>query len=284
MSREILSALPPNSVTLRMLTGDVPFFASTYDPRFSFGLYVPKCHSFSGAQLPVLVIIHGTRRQTGTYFTKLKNFSEQHRCVIMCPLFPAGIIDPIDINNYKEILYRDIRYDLVLLSMLDQASKIWQLKTDKFFMHGFSGGGQFAHRFFYLHPDRIAALSVGAPGRITPPDPSNVWPAGLSDVRAKFGLPYAADFAMMARVPVQMVVGEDDLDKSMLKAIKDPNAAEKEAGMTRVARIKWLGEAWKAKGVRVELTMVPGVAHNGIHVLGHVEAWITPHIDAAGAR
>lgn len=99
------------SVLHRMLTGVVPSFVSTYDPRFSFSLYVPKAHSFdaSAPPLPLFVIIHGTRRTTEGYLTKLKMFSETHKCIVMCPLFPAGIIDPTDLNNYKALLYEGIR-------------------------------------------------------------------------------------------------------------------------------------------------------------------------------
>ena len=277
--------MPPNSVRelpdgQRWLIGQTPFFSSTIDQRFSFGLYVPKCHSFDGPDLPVLVIIHGTRRQIGNYFTKLKDFSEKHRCVIFCPLFPAGTTNPEDIHNYKTILYKDIRFDLILLSMLDQATKIWRLKVDRFFMHGFSGGGQFVQRFFYLHPNRLVAVSIGAPGRITPPDNTQMWPAGLSDVHGLFGISNVPDFQTMARVPVQMVVGANDRDTSMLETIKSPNSAEQEAGETRVERLNWLRRAWKDKGVIADMTLVPGVAHNGLRCLPAVEEWIGPLIDS----
>lgn len=269
-------------VLKKMLTGMVPSFASTYDPRFSFSMYVPEDHSFSGPPAPLLVIIHGTRRQTANYLTRLKKFAETHNCVVMCPLFPAGIIDPTDINNYKGILYEGIRFDLVLLSMLDQAGRIWQLQTEKIFMHGFSGGGQFAHRFFYLHPSRIAAISIGAPGRITPPslEPEHTWPSGLADVEELFGVP-PPSFDTMALTPIQMIVGEDDLDTSLTKLVKTPNWAELEAGLTRMGRIKWLRDAWLKKGVKVDFTAVPGAAHSGMQILGHVEAWLIPKIDAA---
>lgn len=275
------------SVVKRMLTGAVPAFASTYDPRFSFSLYVPKAHSFeaNSPRLPLFIIIHGTRRTTEGYLTKLKSFSETHKCIVMCPLFPAGIIDPTDINNYKELLYEGIRFDRVLLSMIEQVGKVWRVQTDKVFLHGFSGGGQFVHRFFYLYPDRIAAVSIGAPGRITPPSthPEHTWPTGLADVYNIFGV-QPPNFTTMAHIPIQMVVGGDDTDTSMLKAVKVPNWAEKQAGETRIERIKWLRDSWVQKGLNVDFVLVPGVAHNGMQVLGHAEAWMIPLIDAAAQR
>lgn len=279
MFNETLRDLPPNDPIIRMLSGKTPFFASVADARFSFGLLIPDGHAFSGPELPLLVVIHGTRRQTGSYLNKLKAFSNEHSCVVLCPLFPAGIIDQGDVHNYKTILYKDIRFDLILLSMIEQAARIWCLKINKFFMHGFSGGGQFAHRFFYLHPERLAGVSIGAPGRFTPPDSETSWPAGLHDVPVLFGISNCPDFRAMAAVPVQFIVGEKDTDVSQLQVVKRPNAAESEAGGNRVQRIRWLHDAWEKVGVPSELTEVPGIGHDGIKCLPFVEKWLGPHID-----
>ncbi|KAJ7282075.1 poly hydrolase [Mycena rebaudengoi] len=257
----------------QMLSGKTPFFASTLDQRFSFCLYVPTCHSFEGPPLPLLVVIHGTRRQTGSYINHLKSFSESHRCIVLCPLFPAGIIDPMDVNNYKTLLYHDIRFDLVLLSMIDQAAATWSIITQKFFLHGFSGGGQFAHRFLYLHPTRLAAVSAGAPGNITHPDTTIPWPNGLADCAQVFGIHTAPDFDEISRVPLQLVVGEKDTDGGML-------GKDDRAGRTRIDRIKYLHKALSACGVSAELVVVPGVAHDGLKCISAVERWLAPLIDA----
>jgi len=271
-----LQHLPSNHPSRRWLSGKTPFFASTFDQRFSFALHVPRSHSFRGPTLPLLVVIHGTRRQTSGYINKLQDFSDKHECIILCPLFPAGIIDPSDIHNYKTILYKDIRFDLVLLSMIDQAAAIWRIKTDRFFLHGFSGGGQFAHRFMYLHPERLAAVSIGAPGHITPPATDKPWPAGLADLSGVFGISDAPNFDAMARIPVQLVVGENDLDTSSI--MKNTNDAESEAGGTRVDRIKWLKKAFEKRGIASDLVIVPNVGHEGMKCLPAVEAWFTARV------
>ncbi|KAJ7777389.1 poly hydrolase [Mycena metata] len=249
----------------RMLTGKTPFFACTDDPRFSFGLYVPKTHSFDGPRLPLLVIVHGTRRQTGGYLTHLQTFSEQHGVVILLPLFPAGIIDPYDVHNYKNILYHDIRFDLVLLSMLQQAARTWRIDAERFFLHGFSGGAQFAHRFLYLHPGRLRGVSVGAPGSITHPTTDSAWPAGLGNTKDVLGV--VPDFAEVGRVPIQLLVGEKDTDTSMI-------SRDDLAGATRVERVRYLHKALTKHGVSSELIIVPGVAHEGMKLFSATEAWL----------
>ena len=65
-----------------------------------------------------------------------------------------------------------------------------QRQHRRFLLHGFSGGGQFVHRFGYLHADRLAGLSIGAPGRITYLDPDRPWWIGKRRLFAdQFGDP-----------------------------------------------------------------------------------------------
>jgi len=280
---ETLRRLPPNHPIVQLVSGTTPAFASTLDPRFSFQLQIPTGHNFNLTEpLPVLVCIHGTQRRTESFLTSLKDFADKHNIIIMAPLFPGGIEDPYDINNYKTVLYRDIRFDLILISMLEQASIIWRLRKDKFFIHGFSGGGQFVHRFLYLHPERLLGASIGAPGRFTPPDTSKSWPEGLADVPHLFKI--TPDFAAIARVPVQFVVGSKDVNPALLRAVKTTTAAEAEAGETRVERIEFLKHAFDELGVQSELTLVDGVGHEGTKCLPHVAKWLAPLVPAAGGR
>lgn len=60
------------------------------------------------------------------------------------------------------------------------------------------------------YPERIAADSIGAPGRITPlsTHPEHTWPAGLADVQNVYGM-QPPDFGAMAHIPIQMIVGGD---------------------------------------------------------------------------
>jgi len=61
-----------------------------------------------------------------------------------------------------------MRFDLLLLAMLDEVADFWPgIQTEKVYMMGFSRGGQFIHRFLLLHPERLYAVSIGAPGRPT---------------------------------------------------------------------------------------------------------------------
>ncbi|THU85492.1 hypothetical protein K435DRAFT_558431, partial [Dendrothele bispora CBS 962.96] len=262
---------------LRLMTGKTPFFASTLDQRFSFNLYVPKSHTFSPSssseQSDLLIIIHGTRRQTSTYHNKLKSFCDTHNVVLMTPLFPAGIEDPEDLNNYKNLVYKGIRFDLILLSMIEQVGNVWKgVRTDQVYMHGFSGGGQFVHRFMYLYPERLRGVSIGAPGRVTLPDARYTWPGGLGNVGEVFrGRENAPDYESIRKIPMQLVVGEEDRGTELLKLAKKKLNEVEEEGGDRVERLGMLKEALlglEGGGVeRVEMRIVPGVGHDGIGCL-----------------
>lgn len=73
-----------------------------------------------------------------------------------------------------------MRYDQILLDMIDCVASEWgSVDTRTFAIVGFSGGGQFVHRFFYLYPERVHAVSIGAPGRATPLV-DKAWPEGIT--------------------------------------------------------------------------------------------------------
>ena len=104
-------------------------------------------------------------------------------------------------------------------------------------LHGFSGGGQFSNRFALLHPDRVSAVSIGAPGRIT--------------------LPVSA-----APMPVQVVVGVLDDNPSEVAAVTgDPDARG------RLTQARVLADTFRELGSQVRLDVVDGVGHEGGRVV-----------------
>ncbi|WP_426245021.1 alpha/beta hydrolase [Nocardioides sp. LHG3406-4] len=249
--------------------GGVPFTASQYDQRLSYCLYVPRDLDIEDA--PLVVVQHGTARTAAKYRDDLRPFADANRAVILAPLFPAGLIDPSDLHNFKFIEYGGIRFDDALLAIVDEVAARFPVSADRFYLHGFSGGGQFAHRFFYLHPDRLAGVSIGAPGRITQLDDALPWWLGTQDFEKRFGRP--ADIEAMRRVPVQMVVGADDIETWEINNPGESNWMDgvEKTGSTRIERLRTLERNFAAHGIDVRFDMVPGVAHRGSLILPAVE-------------
>jgi pimeloyl-ACP methyl ester carboxylesterase len=250
--------LPEDHPAWGFLTGRTPFFAAVADQRFSYAMYLPRGYRSASAPLPLLVGVHGTGRRVERVRESFVNWADEHTAAVLTPLFPGGIGDPDDLHNYKLIDFNGIRFDLVLLGMVAEAGQRWNLDAERFLLAGFSGGGQFAHRFAYLHPARLRAVSIGAPGRVTLPD-DEPWPYGLAGVAERFGR--QIDLQRLRGIGVQVVVGADDSAEALLAAVS-ADERERRAGPSRVARSRRLAAELAALGVPVELEIVPGVAHD----------------------
>lgn len=238
--------------------GRTPFYACQYDQRFSYCLYVPRNYD-ENKKYPLTVVIHGTERAAQEYRNKFIDFAKSTNTIILAPLFPCGIIEPFDLDNYKFIKFHNIRFDTVLLSMIDEVASRYSIIREKFLLHGFSGGGQFAHRFLYLHPDRILGISIGAPGVITYLDNSKAWPNGISDFEKQFGK--TVDMNELKKVHIQMVVGSEDTE----------DLGNNPYGNTRIERLKALRDSFKHANISVQYDEVPGAAHEGFKILPPVK-------------
>jgi len=254
--------------------GGTPFFASRHDQRLSYAMYVPKDHTPDAAPLPLVIVQHGTGRSAELYRDQWKEFAIAHRCAILAPLFPAGLVEPGELHSFKFLEYKGIRFDDELLHIVDEVGEQFNTETSTFFLHGFSGGGQFAHRFFYAHPDRLAGVSIGAPGRITQLDDSLPWWLGTGGFKERFGI--ELDLAAMRKVPVQMVVGGDDVETWEINNTGGPNWMDgvEKTGRTRVERIETLRANFEERGIEVRFDVVPGVAHKGVAVIPVVQRFV----------
>ncbi|MBL4603837.1 MAG: hypothetical protein JKY84_13915, partial [Emcibacteraceae bacterium] len=77
--------------------GQTPFFACQFDQRFSYCLYVPKdYYTQTQDNFNLLVIIHGSARTAERYRNLFADFAEENQCIVLAPLFPIGIEDPLE--------------------------------------------------------------------------------------------------------------------------------------------------------------------------------------------
>ncbi|KAI1657695.1 alpha/beta-hydrolase [Daldinia decipiens] len=278
-----------------LLTGHIPYKSLASDPRVSYTIYVPaeaynQRHPDGAGpgpnKLPLLVAVHGTRRDVFNVYD-LVPFAESTPCAVLLPLFPTGLDGPNDIDSYKLYRSKTLRPDLALLSMLDEVATKWPaIETDKIFLMGFSGGGQFSHRFLYLYPERLAAVSAGAPGRATFLDEDQNWPAGIKDAESVFGK--AVNKELIKKVPIHLVVGDQDADIhggdefwAWVKKYLGQPGEESGPQIIKQGRFKTihdLQDSWKHEGIESKLDVVPGVAHNARGVRSVVLDFMLPQI------
>lgn len=280
--RSIDSYDPEYHRSLR-LVGSIPFTACVKDNRFSYAAYVPLNYlSLSSKGIPLVVLIHGSSREAAELRTDFASFAEEHGCAVLAPLFPHGIVEPNDDDNYKYLVYQGIRFDQILLAMVNELGQRYpKIKADApFCLYGFSGGGQFVHRFCYLQPHRVRAAVIGAPGSVTILDDEAPWPAGIQDLEERFSSGAPLDTDALRKVEMLFVVGEHDTSTDYLFAgghlSKDVSQGTKVNN--RQEELRRLEQSCRENGNSTRLEIVSGIGHEGAKMLEPVKKFFEPFL------
>jgi len=303
--------VPPQFLKSVYLVGNIPFRALATDPRVSYTLYIPQEHynpdpslqstalqtstldpRYLLPKLPLLVTIHGSSRSAETCRNLFTAFADSERVAILAPLFPAGLDGETDLDSYKLLRSKTLRSDKALLDILDDVKVRWPgIETEKVLLAGYSGGGQFVQRFFYLYPERLLAVSIGAPGRATHLDFTKRWPDGIKDVEEVFGPEVKVDLRKIMEVKhLQLVVGGDDTvihggkqfwawmagmkkartnNRDSSDQIESSNSGESEFSemtVNRLDALKAVKDDWDREGIVSRLDVVDGVRHSNVGV------------------
>ncbi|EIM73543.1 hypothetical protein A33O_15251 [Nitratireductor aquibiodomus RA22] len=256
--------------------GATPYFASRLDPRFSYCLFVPEDYAYDGDEtFGLTVLVHGTARWAEHYRSSFAEFARKHRVIVLAPLFPAGITAPGELSSYKLLRQSGVEYDRALIDMVDEVADRYRLRDRRFLLHGFSGGGHFTHRFLYLHPEWLMGASIGAPGIVTLLDFDHDFWVGVRNFEEVFGKPI--DLQAIRRVPVHMVIGEEDTETWEIRLAPGDSwwmeGAEKLAEANRLERMAALRRSLEENGVSTVQDIVPGAGHDGRLMLGPVQNW-----------
>ncbi len=239
-------------------------YTCKFDPRFSYFVYLPE--SYNTIDQPesynTIVLIHGSERSAESYRNRFKLFAEETNSVIIVPLFPVGIPESgnieADLGNYFMAVENGIRFDEILINMINEFWDRFNLKANKIMLHGFSGGAQFAHRFFYIHPERIKCISIGSMSMITYLFDTEKWPLGCMDIQNLYGVAFNID--KLKNKPIQIIVGD-----------KDTSTVENTfGGKNRLEKTKSLFDDYMKNGLNVRYDIVEGVGHNGFKLLDKV--------------
>jgi poly(3-hydroxybutyrate) depolymerase len=253
--------------------GRTAIYSAKVDLRFQYCLYVPPQ---IGPGTELVVCVHGTSRTSFLEFRDgFAEFGRWNDCAILCPIFPMGPLGDGARSGYKYMQEGDIRYDRVMLGIVEEVAEKYGRQWNDFAMFGYSGGGHFTHRFAILHPRRLWAACIGASGSVTLLDPDRDWWVGIRNLQDKFGI--AFDRAALARVPVQMLVGDADLET--WEITHQPGGTywmegANDAGRTRPERLRALQKSFEAAGVKVRFELMPGVSHNRLQAIDRVQDFL----------
>ena len=259
-------------------SGSTTIRASVADPRFSYCLYAPPKID---DQTELVVVMHGTGRTFVAYRDAFAEFGRWNNCIVLAPLFPVGVLGDGNRDGFKYIVEGDIRYDRLLLDMVREVGENYGRAFERFALFGYSGGGHFCHRFLILHPERLWAASVGAPGSVTLLDTTRDWWVGVRDLERTFGIAFRPD--EIARVPVQMVVGA--ADRETWEITHKPGGKHwmegaNDAGETRPERLSRLRDSFASVGADVRFDLIPNMSHDGQRSLDAVKTFFDEILSA----
>jgi len=200
--------------------------------KISYYLSTPKSWSEG---LRVLVSVHGISFNAAEHAMHFSRLCQQLGLVLVAPVFAAA-----DFPRYQRLGLSTHqpgpRADLALDAVLEDVTRLTGADTTRFHLFGYSGGGQFAHRYAMLHPRRVIRAVLGAPGWYTFPDRTTAYPRGLRWTRQPpvTGL----DAQHYLRVPMAVFVGEHDCYRD--PALNRSARIDRQQGYTRVDR----GQRW----------------------------------------
>jgi dienelactone hydrolase len=237
------------------------FVSARFDPRFGYAL-APAEPPAGATRAGLVVTVHNSVRWYDRNLEAFRDFGQRHGLVVLAPLFPPGLFGDDNPDGYKVLEEQGLRYDEVLHAMVREASESTGCESERFFLHGYSGGGQFVHRYLMLHPRRVRAASVGAPGAVTLLDDELPWWGGVGDIAQRFG--HGLDLEALRRVPIQLLVGSDDTNAAGLRE-QPPSrwwaSDEQRRGAHRIARLRAFQRSLLAAGAEAGFELMPGIDH-----------------------
>lgn len=240
-----------------------PLRALKADPRFSYGVYIPESVTTGRLAPRLLLTVHGSGRDADQLLHAFADTAEALGLVVLSPLFPVDVIGNGDGDGYKYLHEDGIDYIAVVDAMIAEVSARIGDDLGRPLLYGMSGGGQFVHRYAFIRPDRVLAVSAAAPGTVSLPGVDAPWWVGTADIAERFGQPL--DIDALRRIRFHLTVGGLDLDTSqILPHRRSPYGmpGDDSSGETRVDRVCALAASLTALGVPCETEVVTGVAHH----------------------
>lgn len=219
-------------------------------------LYVPKSlpdKKSVGAKL--LVLVHGRTLNAREYAERWVDAAEAKRIVIVAPLF-----DVKTFPNYNRLNIMGARADMRLLEILDDVGTVCPVDTKKLYIYGHSAGGQFAHRFALVHPERIAGGVASAAGNYTFPDPNVPYHYGIGPRPGTENITFHVDEFVGLSFAV-VVGGKDNTPDPSAGGTDTQGTSRLERGRNFFLAMKTYAKAHELP-CRLSFRIIPGVGHS----------------------
>ncbi|WP_052599717.1 alpha/beta hydrolase [Aureispira sp. CCB-QB1] len=241
-------------------------------------LYVPQ----AVAENPeigttILAVIHGYTGQANGIKGQniaLKNmkrfipYAEQHNTLLIAPHFSEKIFD----SDYQRFNLDATRSDIRLIDLIQITKNTFpNLQDKKIKLFGFSGGGQFVHRFCAFHPLRVHKAVASGSGWYMWPDWTIDYPLGVN--LRKFSNTKPINLDLFTQCQLLVLVGEQDIRQGSFRDDYKDFDLNNMQGNDRVSRARqWVLAMEKyaaSKGLtsNILLKTVPETEHRTTNTL-----------------
>ncbi|MDY6838408.1 MAG: hypothetical protein SWH78_10570 [Thermodesulfobacteriota bacterium] len=186
-----------------------------------FYLYVPGRVIAEPTAARILVSVHGYtgsrtnargRAKVRTYAEYWTDLADEKGWVVLAPHFDERRFN----KDYQRLNPSGLRADLRLNALVDEVGKMLPgIPTAPILVFGFSGGGQFVHRYLTFSPERVDRAVCGAPGWYLWQDPTLPYPVGTARKTLPCGL--RPRWRQLCGAKVLLIVGERDIAQSAFR-------------------------------------------------------------------
>jgi pimeloyl-ACP methyl ester carboxylesterase len=155
-------------------------------------IHVPAALGNSGAKMRLMVVVHGygARRNNARGRQRVRDFTtlwgrevDGRKWIVMAPHFDEKRFN----GDYQRLNRAGLRADVRLnrlIKAIGAQGRPLDVNTKKIFLLGFSGGGQFVHRYVAFHGQKVSRAVIGAPGWFMWPDVDLPYPIGMGEPHA----------------------------------------------------------------------------------------------------
>ena len=262
-----------NKPTTFLKYGNGKFAFNQYAPLTDKPINVYSYLPVEGAKdLPLIFVMHGSSRSVVNNCGYWSESARQYNFIVICPEFNE-IDFPGSANYQNGMMYVNnqfadsTKWTYNLIEEIFSYLKKNDVTTyDTYGVYGFSGGGQFVHRYaLFTDPKRASFIIPGASGWYTLPNYSESYPYGLNNS------PFIeSNLSGKFQLSITILVGENDTDPNDSSLRKTSQAMRQ--GSHRYERAKYFFDAAKNKadelGVEFnwKLETVSNVGHSSSEV------------------
>ena len=211
--------------------------------------------------LPLFIVVHGIGRRAIDQARLFAPFMEAIGGTLIAPVFES-----IRFSGYQRLRLsgKGCRPDLALQQLIKKVQGGMEKARQPVVMFGYSGGGQFVHRYAMAYPRQVKRMAVAAPGWFTFPDMRIKFPQGLLKSSALPDLNF--DASRFLKIPSMVLVGENDVNRD--KSVNQAQEIDHRQGRNRLERAdRWI-DAMKRSAKRYhydtpyQFVVVKGCGHS----------------------